>query len=117
MDMPAYRMTLQTKLVLEEFLTEPSRKRYCLEVCDPVGLPSGTVYLILARFEGAGWLDSALEDPAVAEAAGRRRRRYYWLTPNGVEKARAALDHAYRPRRRPMPGWAPAQPDIGGAPA
>jgi DNA-binding PadR family transcriptional regulator len=115
--MPEYRMTQQTQQVLREFLKEPDKKRYCLDVCDPTELPPGTVYPILLRFERAGWLDSAWEDPAVYEAAGRPPRRYYWLTPDGAENARTALARAYQPRSRRIPGQALTQPAIGGAPA
>jgi PadR family transcriptional regulator, regulatory protein PadR len=115
--MPALRMTLQTQLVLRALLDEPSKQRYGLELCDLVGLPSGTIYPILARFEQVGWVDSAWEDPAAHEAAGRPRRRFYRLTSDGAEQARAALARAHRPRTQPSLGWSLAQPDAGGAQA
>lgn len=115
--MPALRMTLQTRLVLRALLDEPGKERYGLELCDLLGLPSGTIYPILARFEQVGWLHSAWEDPAVHEAAGRPRRRFYRLTTDGAEQVRAALARAYRPRRQPTLGWSPAQPHAGGAQA
>lgn len=108
-------MTLQTQLVLRALLDEPSKERYGLELCDLVGLPSGTIYPILARLEQVGWVDSAWEDPAVHEAARRPRRRFYRLSPDGAERARDALARAHRPRTQPDLGWKLAQPNVGGA--
>ncbi|MFJ4930089.1 PadR family transcriptional regulator [Streptomyces sp. NPDC088736] len=108
------RMTLQTQLVLRALLEEPARQRYGLELCESAGLPSGTIYPILARLEQVGWLNSAWEDPAVHETTGRPRRRFYRITEAGAEEARLALAHAYRARRQPLPGWAVAPSSRGG---
>jgi DNA-binding PadR family transcriptional regulator len=99
-------MTLQTQLVLRALLEDPARERYGLELCDLAGLPSGTIYPILARLEGVGWVTSTWEDPAVHEKAGRPRRRFYRITTDGAEQARHALARTYRSGRRPVPGWA-----------
>ncbi|MFI5611481.1 PadR family transcriptional regulator [Amycolatopsis sp. NPDC051903] len=84
------RMTLPTQLVLHAFLPEPAQERYGLEICAAAGLPSGTIHPILARLERAGWLRSRWEETDPAEA-GRPRRRYYRLDPDGIEAAREAL--------------------------
>jgi DNA-binding PadR family transcriptional regulator len=68
-----------------------------LEIGDAAGLPSGTVHPILARLEGAGWLESRWED-VDPRSAGRPARRYYRLTGAGVLEARKALARAYRGR-------------------
>ena len=115
--MPTLRMTLQTQLVLRALLEEPAQQRYGLELCDVVGLPSGTIYPILARLERVGWVDSAWEDPSAHEKAGRPRRRFYRLTLDGADHARAALSRAHQPRMRPSVGWRFAQPDASGASA
>jgi DNA-binding PadR family transcriptional regulator len=62
------------------------------------GLASGTIHPILARLERAGWLESRWEDVDPREQ-GRPRRRYYQLTPDGVELAGDALSrrHAIGP--------------------
>ncbi|HEY2287288.1 MAG TPA: helix-turn-helix transcriptional regulator [Streptosporangiaceae bacterium] len=112
---PTPRMTLQTQLVLRAMLAEPAATRYGLELCDLTGLPSGTVYPIVARLEQCGWLASSWEDPAQHVAAGRPRRRYYRLTGDGAEAARGALARAYRPRRPARPGV--AWPEVPGRPA
>ncbi|WP_284433040.1 helix-turn-helix transcriptional regulator [Streptomyces sp. TUS-ST3] len=99
------RMTLQTQLVLRALLEEPAKERYGLELCELAGLPSGTMYPILARLEQLGWVDSAWEDPAVHEETGRPRRRFYRITEDGAGQARKALARSYRARKQPLPRW------------
>ena len=93
-------MTIPTQLVLRTLLTNPTQERYGVEIGAAAGLPSGTVHPILARLEGVGWLTSRWEaiDP---RAEGRPARRYYQLTPDGVELAGAALARAYGATARP----------------
>lgn len=93
------RMTLQTQLVLRAMLQEPSVEWYGLALCDETGLPSGTVYPIVARLEQVGWVESRWEDPETHVAEGRPRRRYYCLTRDGAEHARTALARAHRPSK------------------
>ena len=110
--MSAPKMTLQTKMVLRLALQHPGREWYGLQMIEATGLPAGTIYPIIARLERYGWLESRWEDPAEHEAAGRPRRRYYWFTPDGAERARLALAPARRPLRSaavplhgaPLPG-------------
>lgn len=83
-------MTLSTQLVLRAMLDAPVGELYGLEICEAAGLPSGTIHPILARLEGHGWLESRWED-IDPHAEARPRRRYYRLTPDGAERARAAL--------------------------
>lgn len=60
---------------------------------------NGTVYKLMYRLTRIGAVTSDWEEPEVALAAGRPRRRYYVLTENG--RARAAnLERTYRRRRR-----------------
>lgn len=90
-------MTIPAQLVLRVLLEDPQRELYGRELGEAAGLPSGTVHPILARLEGMRWLESRWEDIDTS-AAGRRARRYYRLTPDGVEQARNALARAYRGR-------------------
>jgi PadR family transcriptional regulator PadR len=90
------RMTLPTQLVLRALLEDPTRELYGVEIGAAAGLPSGTVHPILARFEGLRWLESRWED-IDPRAEGRPPRRYYRLTPTGMQLAREALARAYRP--------------------
>jgi PadR family transcriptional regulator, regulatory protein PadR len=95
------RMTIPTQLVLRALLADPSKELYGVEIGQAAGLPSGTVHPILARLENVGWLESRWEeiDPRVE---GRPARRYYRLTPDGMELARSALARAYTSVR---PAW------------
>jgi PadR family transcriptional regulator, regulatory protein PadR len=106
------RMTLQTQLVLRALLEEPAAERYGLQLCELTGLPSGTVYPIVARLEQVGWVESRWEDPDEHIAEGRPRRRYYRLTGDGAPAARAALAKVYRPSRLLAPDFT-----LGGEPA
>lgn len=92
-------MTLPTQLVLGVLLDEPAADRYGLEICQAVGLPSGTVHPILARLEQCGWVRSRWEDIDPRER-GRPRRRYYRLDPGSVAAARAAMARARTPIAR-----------------
>jgi len=85
-----FKMTLATQEVLRSLVAEPAKEFYGLEIGQLVGLPSGTIHPILARLEGAGWLVSRWEE-VDTQTEGRPRRRYYSLTPDGLELARDAL--------------------------
>ncbi|MGR6916436.1 PadR family transcriptional regulator [[Actinomadura] parvosata] len=99
------RMTMPTQAVLRALLTAPERERYGLELGELAGLPSGTLYPILARLEQAGWVESRWEEPQTHVTEGRPRRRYYRITPDGAEQARETIAKAYRSRRQQVPGW------------
>jgi len=109
-------MTLQVQLVLRAMLAAADAERYGLELRAETGLPSGTIYPIIARLEQAGWLESRWEDPVRHIAEGRPRRRYYRLTTDGAELARTALARSYRSRAKPAPGWSIPAPGIPGGP-
>lgn len=101
------RMTLQTRLVLSVLLDDPRRERYGLELCELLGLASGTIYPILSRLEQAGWLLSSWEDPTVHEESGRPRRRLYRLTDDGAVQAGRSLERTRKQLRllRSAPSW------------
>jgi PadR family transcriptional regulator, regulatory protein PadR len=90
--MPMERLTRPTRLVLTALLERPRDEHYGLELCRKTGLPSGTLYQILARMEQAGWVERRWEATADHEAERRPRRRYYRMTPDGQQLARSALD-------------------------
>jgi DNA-binding PadR family transcriptional regulator len=85
-------------------LLDPAREMYGLELVRAAGLATGTIHPILARLEACGWLESRWED-LDPHAAGRPRRRYYRLSPDGVVGAARAVDRrasvAARPQRLP----------------
>ncbi|HEY2299589.1 MAG TPA: PadR family transcriptional regulator [Jatrophihabitans sp.] len=100
----AMRMTIPLQLVLQVLLEDPDRELYGLEIGGAAGLASGTVHPLLARLEGHGWLESRWED-IDPSTEGRPARRYYRLTGEGAEDARAALARvrARRPQGMPSP--------------
>ncbi len=58
---------------------------------DGAGLTAhGTLYKALARMTDAGLLESNWEDAALAEAAGRPRRRLYTVSGEGARAYREA---------------------------
>lgn len=99
------RITTSVAQVLAVLLDDPQVGRYGLELMRSTGQPSGTLYPILARLQEAAWLRADWEDidPSVA---GRPARRYYRLTPDGAEAARAELAALYA-RLRPRPAGGP----------
>ncbi len=97
--MPPPKMTTPTKAVLRAMLERPTEPMYGLEICEAADLASGTIHPILARLEGAGWLESFWEDIDPSKE-GRPKRRYYRFSPDGAELARDALARAYQARNR-----------------
>lgn len=68
--------------------------RYGFEIMRVTGLPSGTVYPLFRRLNGAGLVESRWEDEDQAHADRRPARRYYQLTPEGttaLETARSRI--------------------------
>jgi PadR family transcriptional regulator, regulatory protein PadR len=86
-------MTLTVQLVLVALLANPAREMYGFEVTRATGLPSGTVYPILARLKDAGWL-TVRNERIIPQEEGRPPRRYYKLTGKGIADAREATARA-----------------------
>ncbi|TDD04436.1 PadR family transcriptional regulator [Nonomuraea deserti] len=107
-------MTMPTQALLRVLLAEPERDWYGLELCELAGMPSGTVYPILARLEQVGWLESRWEEPETHAGRARPRRRYYRITADGAEQASDAVARAYRARRQQAPAWLPRPGAAGG---
>src|SRR2546422_38558 len=102
------QMTRNTERVLAEFLRDPTKPRYGLEISKGGGLSRRTIYPILARLEAAGWIASEWEqiDPSVER---RPARRYYKLTAEGERVAHAAVYETQAHLR----GLRPIRPDWG----
>jgi DNA-binding PadR family transcriptional regulator len=81
------RLTHTTAMVLRAI---GLGQAYGYTIMNATGLPSGTVYPVLRRLEGDGWIRAEREPEAVAEAEQRPPRKSYRLTPAGW----AALDGA-----------------------
>ncbi|PZS13132.1 MAG: PadR family transcriptional regulator [Pseudonocardiales bacterium] len=85
------RMTVGVLAVLGALLDRPDGELYGLEVVRASGLEPGTIYPILQRLRGAGWVTDRWEDPAPARHGGRPARRYYRLTIEGRARGVHAL--------------------------
>jgi DNA-binding PadR family transcriptional regulator len=77
--------------ILGLMLQNPTAEYYGLDLSQRAGLLTGTVYPLLQRLEGRGWMDSRRED-VDPSAAGRPARRLYRLTGTGVREARRELN-------------------------
>jgi DNA-binding PadR family transcriptional regulator len=99
-------MSLQTQAILATLLEDRARQRYGLELAKAAGLPSGTIYPMLARLEREGWVESEREN-IDASVAGRRPRRYYRLTGAGVRVAQAEIANTVERLRPDGPGGTP----------
>jgi PadR family transcriptional regulator, regulatory protein PadR len=85
--------------VIKVFLEDPAQERYGFELMRITGMPSGSLYPLLARFEAAGWLTTGREqiDP---RSEGRPARRFYRIESAAIAAARqqlAELSERYRP--------------------
>ena len=85
--------------------------RYGLDIVDRTGLPSGTVYPVLARLRSRRLLESRWEDDDVAEREGRPRRKYHRLTSEGYR----VLEEAAELLGRPVPGILGGEAGAGGS--
>jgi DNA-binding PadR family transcriptional regulator len=94
-------ITRQALKVLQALLNDPPSECYGSRIAEKFGIPTGSIYLILARLESAGLVTSAWED-VDASRVGRRARKFYQLTAEGTDRAREELG---RPRSGgPRPG-------------
>jgi DNA-binding PadR family transcriptional regulator len=80
-----------------------SGSHHGFDIIDATDLPGGTVYPALSRLQRDGLVSSAWEPVATARAEGRPPRRYYTVSPAGVQTLNDALArlHALRPVRTP----------------
>lgn len=117
--MSELRITVPILKVLRAlFDVGPEGRVYGLELTEQTGLKSGTLYPVLARLEGAGWVVSAWEE-ADPRDVGRPRRRYYQLSGLGQRAGAAELAEfadlpsmptrsAHAPRKSTRPVWGQA---------
>jgi len=81
----ARHASAQTRAVLEVFDSAPFKWRYGLALSKQTGLKSGTLYPLLTRLAGQGFLEAAWER---SEHPGRPPRKAYRLTALGRTLAR-----------------------------
>lgn len=91
------RMTRNAVDVLDVLRTSSGTGQWGFEIASVTGIPTATVYGILARLEQSGWASAYFEevDPATA---GRPARRLYELTSGGRELAETSIAE-WRSRR------------------
>ena len=94
------RLSAPTLKVLKVMLNDPRRGMSGADLSLGAKVGSGTLYPLLRRLEGAGWLRAEWEGIEPVEA-GRPRRRYYWLTAEGQNGAREALNDLQAPQGAP----------------
>ena len=70
--------------------------KHGFDIMDVTGLPSGTVYPALRRFESAGLVVSKWEPAQIAQSEQRPPRKYYELSGEGEETLAEAVKR-YRP--------------------
>lgn len=99
--MTTIRLTMPTLAVLEAIAQGYDGDVYGLLVSDLTGLGTGTVYPILERLEGAGWVEGRWEE---SQPSGRPRRRFLTLTNLGhAQLATAHAAKAAKANRRRLP--------------
>jgi PadR family transcriptional regulator, regulatory protein PadR len=79
------RLSPHTLGVLEELLASPAKWRYGYDLMKATRIAAGTMYPILIRLDGLGWLESKWVPPV---EEGRPPRRQYRLTAAGKLGAR-----------------------------
>ena len=96
-------ITPRMATVLKVFLEDPDQPRYGFELMKLTGMASGSLYPMLARLEGAGWLAKGKEviDPRIA---GRPARTNYSITGAAASAARIQLAELSERFRPPVPG-------------
>lgn len=67
--------------------------RHGFDIMDTTGLPSGTVYPVLARLERAGLVRSRWEAASVARRDKRPPRRYYEISAAGTRALALSTEH------------------------
>jgi PadR family transcriptional regulator len=104
---PRIRMTYHAACVLQALA---KGARYGFDIMDLTGLPSGTVYPLLRKFEDQGWVGSNWEPAGEASERGRPRRRNYELTDEGHAAVADAADRFRAHERLFSDAPQPAEP-------
>jgi PadR family transcriptional regulator PadR len=96
--------SIQTQQVFQALLDAPSEETYGFELAKVTGLPSGTIYPILRRFENEKLV--AARQELIDDTSPRPRYRvYYRLTADGWRVAQAATREQAPALRMLSPGW------------
>src|ERR1700685_1478076 len=96
-------ITPKMATVLKIFLEDPDQPRYGFELMKLTGMASGSLYPMLARLEGGGWLTRGKESIEPRDA-GRAARTNYVIAGAAVSAARIQLAELSERFRPPVPG-------------
>lgn len=99
------QLSPQTVAVLSALARAHQDWRYGYDLSRETGLKSGTLYPILIRLEGAGWLEAEWE---AEPTPGKPRRHLYRLSPEGHRAAQQAVA-SVREAPRAEPGMSAAE--------
>lgn len=93
--MPPQRVTRPTLLILDFLLTKyrDGSDTWGFEISSATGLKGGTVYPVLSRLEGDGWVTTHWDE---TDRAGPRRRMYRLTSPGVGETVRVLNERAER---------------------
>lgn len=103
---PHFRLSPQTRRLLELFLADPREWRYGYDLSRATDLKSGTLYPILMRLAKRHWLETRWE--TAPQPTGKPPRHLYRLTPSGLRWAKEFVERA-------RAAGATHQPAFGGA--
>lgn len=95
------RATRTTRAVLDALVEGFDDDLWGFRLCNLTGLPSGTVYPILSNLEDLGWVETRWDDSVTTGP----RRRFYRLTPTGLDQAKSLDKHSvsgFLPRLEPQ---------------
>lgn len=84
--------------LIEVMLCDQEAWRYGYDLSKETAMKSGTLYPILMRLEGQGWLETRWEEAAMQ---GRPARHMYRLTATGTSEGRALLEASQAAPSRP----------------
>jgi DNA-binding PadR family transcriptional regulator len=98
-------LSRHARALLEALAAAGPRWSYGYDLASRTGIRSGTLYPLLIRLEGQGYLEAEWQQPA---AAGRPPRHAYRLTAAGLRLARSEAAAPAQPAGRlaPRPGGA-----------
>lgn len=95
--------------VLHEFVLQPEQGHYGYAIMTSTGVPAGSLYPILSRFEDLGWLSGSL----VPGTNGRPPRKVYKLNPDYHADAAHALARFTSSRNESTDGQPTPGPPTG----
>src|SRR5215204_6132776 len=105
MSSPEVRLSAPTLKVLKLFIEAPRTRRSGAEISRLAGIGSGTLYPLLARLEGAGWLKPVGQGGGYTRLQrwGRQRRKtlsptfsWSWECPYGAREAILGVSRGVR---------------------